>query len=198
MPVYSVNRRRAIVLLVLSSVLLITLDLRGNPLFDRLRSAFSDVLTPFETAGDVIATPIRNAWHGATDYQDLKRQNDELRDEIAQQRGDQLAARASYSDLQDLLALNGLVANYLRVTAGIAWTQDWYRINSTAGGAATLSSSPAAVGLMSGSYVVGGALVSPGQAGAAIALASTGGQTLHIKAGNYIKMRFFFKARNRP
>ena len=75
-PVYSVNRRRAILLLVLSSVLLLTLDLRGNPVIDRVRSLFSRVLTPFETAGDVIVTPIKNAWHGATDYQRLEKDNE--------------------------------------------------------------------------------------------------------------------------
>ncbi len=79
-PVYSVNRRRAIVLLVLSSILLLTLDLRGNPLIDRVRSAFARVLEPFETASEVVATPIKNAWHGATDYDDLQRENEYLRE----------------------------------------------------------------------------------------------------------------------
>ncbi len=118
-PVYSVNRRRAILLLVLSSVLLLTLDLRGNPVIDRVRSLFSRVLTPFETAGDVIVTPIKNAWHGATDYQRLEKDNEALRDEIARQRGDQLGARAIYGDYQDLLALNKLTVKYPTVTARV-------------------------------------------------------------------------------
>lgn len=119
MPVYSVNRRRAIILLILSSVLLITLDLRGNPLIDRTRTAFAKVLSPFETAGRVIANPIRNAWHGATDYDNLQRENEQLRDQIAQQRGDDLAARAIYGDYQELLALGGLTTRYFTVTARV-------------------------------------------------------------------------------
>ncbi len=119
MPVYSVNRRRAIILLILSSVLLITLDLRGNPLIDRTRAAFANVLSPFETAGRVIANPIRNAWHGATDYDDLQRENERLRDQIAQQRGDDLAARAIYGDYQELLAQAGLTTRYPNVTARV-------------------------------------------------------------------------------
>lgn len=119
MAVYTVNRRRAIILLVLSSILLLTLDLRGNPLIDRMRSAFSNVLTPFEKAGDVIATPIRNAWHGATDYQELRRENEELREQIAQQRGNDLAARAAYGDYQQLLALSGVTTRYPTVTARV-------------------------------------------------------------------------------
>jgi len=107
------------VLLVLSSVLLLTLDLRGNPFFDRVRSAFARVLSPFETAGEVVATPVRNAWHGATDYQDLQRENERLRDLLAQQTGDQLAARSIYSDYQELLTLNGLTARYPTVTARV-------------------------------------------------------------------------------
>ncbi len=119
MPVYTVNRRRAIILLFLSCILLLTLDLRGNPLIDRMRSTFSSVLTPFETAGEVIANPIRNAWHGATDYQHLKRENEALRDQIARQTGDDFAARAAYGDYQDLLSLNGITASYPTVTARV-------------------------------------------------------------------------------
>ncbi len=106
-------------LLVLSSILLLTIDLRGNPLVDRARSAFATVLSPFETAGRVVATPIRNAWHGATDYQQLERENQHLRDEIARQKGDQLAARAIVSEYQELLTLNGLTAKYPTVSARV-------------------------------------------------------------------------------
>ena len=119
MPIYSVSRRRAILLLVLSSVLLLTIDLRGNPLIDSARSAFATVLSPFETAGRVVANPIRNAWHGATDYQQLERQNERLRDEVARQKGDQLAARAIVSEYQELLTLNGLTAKYPTVSARV-------------------------------------------------------------------------------
>ena len=119
MPIYSVSRRRAIVLLVLSSVLLLTIDIRGNPVIDRARSAFATLLSPFETAGRVIATPIRNAWHGATDYHNLERENERLSDEIARQRGDQLTARAIVSEYQELLTLNGLTAKYPTVSARV-------------------------------------------------------------------------------
>ncbi|MCU1393119.1 MAG: mreC [Ilumatobacteraceae bacterium] len=119
MAVYTVNRRRAIILLILSSILLLTLDLRGNPLIDRTRSAFSAVLSPFETAGRVIANPIRNAWHGATDYEALEKENERLRDQIAQQRGNDLAARAVVGDYQELLAQKGLTSNYPTVTARV-------------------------------------------------------------------------------
>ena len=119
MPIYSVSRRRAIVLLVLSSVLLITVDLRGNAVIVRARSVFARVLSPFETAGRAVATPVRNAWRGATDYDRLERENERLYDEIARQKGDQLTARAIVSDYQELLTLNGLTAKYPTVTARV-------------------------------------------------------------------------------
>jgi rod shape-determining protein MreC len=117
--VYTVNRRRAIVLLILSSILLLTLDLRGNPLIDRMRSAFDRVLSPFVTAGNVIATPIKNLWYGATTIDQLEKENAALRDQIAAQRGDDVAARAFYGDYQDLVTLNGLTARYPTVTARV-------------------------------------------------------------------------------
>lgn len=119
MPTYSVSRRRAIVLLVLSSVLLITVDLRGNAVVVRARSVFARVLSPFETAGRAVATPVRNAWRGATDYDRLERENERLYDEIARQKGDQLTARAVVSEYQELLTLNGLTAKYPTVTARV-------------------------------------------------------------------------------
>jgi rod shape-determining protein MreC len=118
-PIYSVSRRRAIVLLVLSSVLLLTIDLRGNPVIDGARSLFASVLSPFETAGRVVSTPLRNAWNGATSYHDLERENERLHDEIARQRGDQLTARAIVSEYQELLTLNGLTAQYPTVTCRV-------------------------------------------------------------------------------
>ncbi|HRE01353.1 MAG TPA: rod shape-determining protein MreC [Ilumatobacteraceae bacterium] len=119
MPVFSPSRRRAIVMLLLTSILLLTLDLRGNALVSRARDGFSVVLQPFVTAGDVIATPVKNAWHGATDYQELQRENERLREQIAQQRGDDIAARAILAAHQEIIALQVLAANYPRVTARV-------------------------------------------------------------------------------
>ena len=71
MPLYTPGRRRAIVLLLLTSVLLLTLDLRGNAVFDTARSGFTKLLDPFETAADVVTRPVRNAWRGITDYEEV-------------------------------------------------------------------------------------------------------------------------------
>ena len=90
------------------SVLLLTLDLRGNAVFDAARTGFSKLLEPFETAADVVTTPVRNAWQGITNYEDVAEENERLRDQLDAQRGDQVAAQAAIQDYQELLALNNL------------------------------------------------------------------------------------------
>ena len=121
MAIYSMGRRRVIVLLLLSSVLLITLDLRGNAVIDRARSVMSLLLEPFDSAARTISRPVVNAWHGVTDYEDLKRENEALQAKIDSQRGADIEARASILEFQDLLTLNRLPGSggYPTVTAQV-------------------------------------------------------------------------------
>lgn len=121
MPLYTPGRRRAIVLLLLTSALLLTLDLRGTAIFDTARDWFRRGLEPFETAADVVTRPIRNAWHGIMDYDDLERTNQELQEQLDGQRADQIAGQAAIKAYQDLLALNQLpsLADYPTVTAAV-------------------------------------------------------------------------------
>ena len=50
MAIYSVGRKRVILALLLTTVLLLTLDLRGNPAIDAAREGFTQVMRPVETA----------------------------------------------------------------------------------------------------------------------------------------------------
>ncbi len=119
MPLYTPGRRRAILLLLLTSILLLTLDLRGNAIFDGVRTGFNKFMDPLESAADVATRPIRTAWHGIMDYQDVKDENDRLQEQLDAQRGDQIAAQAAIQDYQALLATNNLpaLADYPTVTA---------------------------------------------------------------------------------
>lgn len=121
MGIYSPGRRRAIALLLLTSILLITIDLRGSELVDAARRGFDTVLGPFETAGEVISRPIQNAWHGITDYEDVVEENRELRAENEAQTADIVAAQAALLDNAQLLALEDLptLASYERATAQV-------------------------------------------------------------------------------
>jgi rod shape-determining protein MreC len=100
--IYSIGRRRLIVLLLLTSLLLLTLDTRGNRVLDSARSGFVAALGPVETAADVVTQPFVNAWRGVTEYDDFRAENQDLRDQLAAQRADQVTARAAIAELEEL------------------------------------------------------------------------------------------------
>jgi rod shape-determining protein MreC len=117
----SISRRRAIAILALTSVLLITLDLRGNGIIDSVRGGFATVFEPVRDAAEVVTRPVVNTWHGITGYDDLRKENERLQEEIDRQRGAAIAAEAAVVEAQELLALNGLptLAGIDRVTAQV-------------------------------------------------------------------------------
>ncbi|HEY3486312.1 MAG TPA: rod shape-determining protein MreC, partial [Ilumatobacteraceae bacterium] len=119
MATYSVGRRRVIIALLLTSVLLLTLDLRGNAVFDRVRTGFGYVFSPVETAARVVTRPAVNAWRGITEYDELLDENQRLQEQIDAQRGAEIAARQALVENQLLLALNDLdaLSNIPTVTA---------------------------------------------------------------------------------
>lgn len=104
----SFTRRRAILLLSLTSVLLITLDLRGSSVVNATRSVFGTLFQPIESATRVITRPVVNTWHGITHYDDVVEENRRLRDLVAYGQGANIAAIATVREAQELLALNGL------------------------------------------------------------------------------------------
>ena len=54
MAIYSVGRKRVILALLLTTALLLTLDLRGNAVIDAGREGFVRVMRPVETATGVV------------------------------------------------------------------------------------------------------------------------------------------------
>ena len=121
MPVYSVSRRRAIALLALTSILLITLDLQGNSVVRGMRGIFSNIFEPVQESARVVTRPLENTWRGITNYGDLQAENERLQDRLDQQEGAFIAALATVRDAQELLALNGIdnLADISSVTAQV-------------------------------------------------------------------------------
>lgn len=121
MAVAQSTRRRAIILLVLTAIILITLDLQNSSVVSGLRDAFGAIFRPVESTTRVVTRPISNAWHGIFDYNDVLDENDRLREKVAQQEGATIAAAASVRLAQELLALNGLptLAGINAVTAQV-------------------------------------------------------------------------------
>ncbi|MFK7917526.1 MAG: rod shape-determining protein MreC [Ilumatobacter sp.] len=110
MAIYTVGRRRVVIALLLTAALLLTLDLRGNPVLDSVRDGFTRSMAPVERAADVVTNPVQRTWNAYSNYDDLERENDALRDQLERQRGTQAAAEASIIDYNLLLALNNLPA----------------------------------------------------------------------------------------
>ena len=117
----SFTRRRMIVVLLLTSIMLVTLDLRDSGFVGGVRDTFGTVFRPVERLTNVITKPVSNAWRGVLDYGDLRKENLALKDLLVKQEGTAIAAAASVREAQELLALNGLptLAGIDSVTAQI-------------------------------------------------------------------------------
>lgn len=119
MASFSQGRRRIIAALALTSILLLTLDLRGNQVFDGIRSGFSVVVSPFDRAAEVVSAPVVRLWRAYSDYDQIIEENRLLRAQVDAQRSAEIAAQNAIIENQDLLALEGLesLASYDSVTA---------------------------------------------------------------------------------
>jgi rod shape-determining protein MreC len=104
------SRRRVAALLVLTSLLLITLDRNGSPVIDRIRRGFGAVTAPFENAARTVANPVQDAWNGVSNYDELEAENARLRDELQRARGAQIANEVNALEYYELLELFGLLS----------------------------------------------------------------------------------------
>jgi len=108
MAIYSVGRKRVILALLLTTVLLLTLDLRGNPAIDAAREGFTQVMRPVETATNVVTNPIERIWNGIANYDDLEQENIALQEQVDRLIGTQAAAEAAVIEGKELQALYSL------------------------------------------------------------------------------------------
>src|SRR6056297_4042470 len=108
MAIYSVGRKRVILALLLTTVLVLTLDLRGNAVIDAGREGFSQVMRPVETATGVITNPIERVWAGITEYDDLEQENLALQEQVDRLIGTLAAAEAAVIEGKELQALYSL------------------------------------------------------------------------------------------
>jgi rod shape-determining protein MreC len=100
----SSRSRYTLVLLVLTSVTLLTLDFRG---FGPLESARSSVLSFFAPVGDFasgVFSPVGDTWNGAFESGDLRAENDDLRRQLDELQGKVTAGEAATAELDALKA----------------------------------------------------------------------------------------------
>jgi rod shape-determining protein MreC len=96
--------RTRMTVLALASVTLVIVGLRDVPVVRDLREGAAAVVSPVEGAVSAVTSPVRNAWHGITDYDDLTRENDELRSELAEIDAAEITRSDAEQQLADLSA----------------------------------------------------------------------------------------------
>lgn len=96
--------RYTIVVLVLFSITVLTLDFRDVGIVQDARHAVGSALSPVQGAADFVATPFQNGWNGITNYTDLSDENRELQARVEELEG-QIAqdedVRVQYEQLLD-------------------------------------------------------------------------------------------------
>jgi rod shape-determining protein MreC len=127
--VYRQDRRRRVtlVLLILTSLVLISLDERGSGLINSARTAAQDVVSPVQHLADNVFTPVTDFFDGLGRANELQSENEQLRRELAQAKSQAAAgaaARARIKELDGLLDLstvedyNGVVADVVDQETG--------------------------------------------------------------------------------
>lgn len=113
--------RFTLILLILASLTLLTLDYRDAGPVQGIRSGAATVFSPFRGFGDTVATPFRNGWNGIFGYDDLEDENDELRRQIDELRGQEIEEAAAAEENDELRRTADLPvsADIPRVTAEV-------------------------------------------------------------------------------
>jgi len=127
------NRGRLlVVILIVSALFLITLDLRGVSVIAGLRSGTHTALSPFQRAGNVIISPVKNFVNEVThlgrthtQIEDLRKQNQKLREQlIARKNQDgQIAQLKSILDLAGKASFKVVNAKVISQGSSLAFTR---------------------------------------------------------------------------
>ena len=108
--------RRTIAILMLISVTVLTIDARSSAPIRKVRSVALDVFSPVRSVADKVFSPFRSVWHGAFRYDDLKKDNDRLRAENEQLKGDAALGKAAGDKARHMIG-------------GLTNADDWARSN---------------------------------------------------------------------
>lgn len=118
-PQRSSRSRYILLLLLVSAITLLTLDFRGFGPLESVQNAVRNVLDPVAGGVDSAFNPLRNAWHGVTDYGDLKERNEALQRRVAELEADPLRQQNAQQEL-DILKAQLAIETASNVTGKIA------------------------------------------------------------------------------
>ena len=108
MAILQGRSRLTLVLLVLITVTLVTLDVRNVGPFEQAKNAVEGALGPVVSGAQRAGRPVVDAWEAVTGYDDLKAENERLRAELDVERGRDLANASAAEVLQAYLAEAGI------------------------------------------------------------------------------------------
>jgi rod shape-determining protein MreC len=105
--VYRHDRRRrlTLVLLVVTSLALISLDERGSGIIDSARTAAQDVVSPLQSLADDVVNPVTDWLDGLGRADELQSENERLRAQLERARSQIAAAKGSLAELTELRAI---------------------------------------------------------------------------------------------
>lgn len=102
------RRRFTLIVIIVAAATLITLDFSGFGPLATIQSGAREVVTPLRSGGERLVSPITNLWNGATGYDELVAENEELRAEVDELRGEIVQSAIDRDDYEALLETNGL------------------------------------------------------------------------------------------
>jgi rod shape-determining protein MreC len=88
--------------MALLSVTIITLDAKDVPILGSVRSGMMQVLEPIGSGAASIGSPLRNAWNGVNNYEDLQAENEQLRQQLDELEGNVLSGADAREQVQKL------------------------------------------------------------------------------------------------
>ena len=113
--------RLSLVILIVTSLFLITLDLRGVKVIDGFKQGSQTIMSPFQRAGSVVFSPVKNFFSDVTHLGRTRKQIEKLEAENAnlkQKLINRKSADAQLKQLKDILDLAG-TAGYKIVNAKV-------------------------------------------------------------------------------
>lgn len=95
-------------LVVALSVVILALDRTEVPVVSHIREGAATVVRPVEGVVSTVFRPVRNAWRGVTDYEDVVAENAELREHLTELQAADVADTDRARRLDALLAMEDL------------------------------------------------------------------------------------------
>ena len=103
--------RLLLIILIVTSLFLITLDLRGVKILDGIRGGTQNVLAPFQKAGSTVVSPFRNFFGDVTHLGRTRNQIEKLKAENAKLRTKLLQRKNADGELTQLKSVLNLAGN---------------------------------------------------------------------------------------